>query len=131
MSVVASWNSNRAGVPYNASKTLSPSDEVTIESGTITVANGQTDKLVSWGGVDVSQLVHLWMHSTAAVTIETNATDASGGNTITLAADVPLLWCTGAPFTNPLTNDVTRVYITNSSGTSANVTLRAVQDGTP
>lgn len=131
MSVTASWTSSRNTLALSASKSLTPADEVVIETGDITVANGQTDKVVNVGGVDVSQLVHVWMKSTAAVTVETNATDATGGNTITLAADVPLLWCTGAPFTNPLTQDITIMYVTNSSGSSATINMRFVQDGTP
>jgi len=131
MSVISSWTSSRSTSGLTASKTLSPSDEVCIESTSISIANGQTDKVVNLGGIDVSQLVHVWMHSTAALTIETNHTAATGGNTITLVADVPLLWCTGAPFTNPLTNDITIMYVTNSSGSTATLSMRFVQDGTP
>ena len=131
MSVVSSWTSSRNTSALSASKTHTPSDEVVIETGTITIANSETDKVVNVGGIDVSQLVHVWMHSNKALTIETNHTAATGGNTITLVADVPLLWCTGAPFSNPLTNDVTVMYVTNSSGSSASLTMRFVQDGTP
>lgn len=132
MSVTSSWTSSRNTLGLSASKTLNPTDSVVIETETegITIANGQTDKAISIGGIDVSQLVHVWMHSTAALTIETNHTAATGGNTIVLAADVPLLWCTGAPFSNPLTNDVTVMYATNSGGSSANLKMRFVQDGT-
>jgi hypothetical protein len=127
-----SWTNSRAGASMSASKTLSPSDEVVVEATNISVANGQTDKAVSFGGVDVSQVVAVWMHSDQAVTIETNSTNATGGNTISLAANVPLQWCTGAPFSNPLTQDITStVYITNASGSTATVNLRVVQDGTP
>ena len=130
MSVVHSWNSAR-GTTMSGTKTLTPSDEVVIEAVDIAVANSTTDQAVSLGGVDVSQLVSVWAHSTAAITLETNATDASGGNTVSLAAGVPLLWCTGAPFSNPFTADVTAVYLTNASGSAAVVNLRFVQDGTP
>ncbi len=131
MSVVQSWSSNRNATNLTASKTLTPADEVCVEAIGVSIANGQTDKIVNVGGVDVSQLVHVYMQSNAAVTIETNHTSATGGNTITLAADVPLLWCTGAPFTNPLTNDITIMYVTNSSGGAATLNMRFVQDGTP
>lgn len=131
MSVTHSWSNSTAGTQMTASKTLTPSPEGTIQITDLSVANGATDTQIALGGVDVSQVVSVWMHSTKAITIETNATDATGGNTITLVADVPLSWCTGAPFTNPLTQDITTAYVTNASGAAATINIRIVQDATP
>jgi len=131
MSVVMSWSLSTGGTQKSTSKTLSPSDEGVIRINDVAVSNGSTDKVIALGGIDVSQAVAVYMHSTAALTIETNHTAATGGNTITLVADVPLLWCTGAPFSNPLTNDVTVAYATNSSGSAATLNIVVVQDSTP
>lgn len=131
MPVTASWSFNQGGSLKSTSKTLSPSDEGVISINDVAISNGSTDKVLSLGGIDVSQAVAVYMHSTAALTIETNHTAATGGNTITLVANVPLLWCTGAPFTNPLTLDVTSAYATNSSGSAAVLNVVVVQDSTP
>jgi len=131
MPVTLSWSFVENGSSKSTSKTLSPSDEGVVRISDVAVSNGSTDKVLSLGGIDVSQVVAVYMHSTAALTIETNHTAATGGNTITLAANVPLQWCTGAPFTNPLTNDVTVAYATNSSGSAAVLNVVVVQDVTP
>jgi hypothetical protein len=131
MPVTASWSFSQGGTQKSTSKTLSPSDEGVVSINDVAVSNGSTDKVLALGGIDVSQAVAVYMHSTAALTIETNHTAATGGNTITLAANVPLVWCTGAPFSNPLTNDVTVAYATNSSGSAAVLNIVVVQDSTP
>lgn len=131
MSATLSWTISEGGSQKSTSKTLSPSDSGVVRIDNVAISNGSTDKVLVMGGIDVSQVVAVYMHSTAALTIETNHTAATGGNTITLAADVPLIWCTGAPFSNPLTNDVTAAYATNSSGSSATLNVMVVQDATP
>lgn len=79
--------------------------------------------------VDVSALKVLFLLCDVAVQIETNAVDATGGNTITLAAGVPLVWFTGCGFANPLTLDVTKFYLTaEAEGT---LQVRVLQDATP
>lgn len=60
--------------------------------------------------------------SDVPVTIKTNSTSAPG-NTITLAAGVPLAWMTGAAGANPFTVDVTALYITNAGTAPAHVQM--------
>lgn len=55
------------------------------------------------------------MYSPVACTIKTNASDGTGGNSISLAAGVPLVWDTTSPYSNPFTHDVTKFYVTNSA----------------
>lgn len=120
-----------SGTQYSGSKTLSPSDE-SVLVGSISVSNGSTDKVWSFGGIDVSQTVAVFFKSDKAVTLETNATDASGGDTLTLAADVPYVWCTGKPDSLRLTADVTStIYVTNASGSTATVYGMVVKDSSP
>ena len=131
MSVTITKSISASGTQLSTSKTLSPSDEGLIV-GTIAVSNGSTDKVWSIGGIDVSQAVAVHFQSDAAVTLETNATDATGGNTIALAAGVPYQWCTGDANSLALTADVTStIYVTNASGSAATVSALIVQDGTP
>ena len=131
MSVTITKTISASGTQLTKSKTLTPSDEGLI-IGSIAVSTGSTDKVWSIGGIDVSQVVAVQFQSDQAVTLETNATDAAGGNTITLAANVPYQWCTGNPDTLALTADVaSTIYVTNASGTAATVEAIIVQDGTP
>lgn len=130
MSVTCTRSITAGGIQFSKAKALSPGDEGII-TGTITVSNGSTDALWNIGGIDVSQVVACYLASDKAVTLETNATDATGGNTITLAADVPYMWNTGSPDTLKLTADVTKIYVSNASGSAATVQALIVQDGSP
>ena len=73
----------------------------------------------------------IWIESDYAVTLETNAVDATGGNTIVLVANEPYLWWDGSVIVNLITLDVTTLYITNASGSEAAVKIRVLQDATP
>jgi hypothetical protein len=70
-----------------------------------------------------------YLCATVACTIETNATDATGGQTITLAANVPLVWITGGAGSNVWSANVTKFYVTSAAvGT---LTARICYDPTP
>ena len=130
MSVTITTTISNAGSQYTASKTLSPSDEVVVR-GEFSVANGETDKALSIGGVDASQLVAVWLSSNAAVTLETNSSSAPD-DTIALAANVPYAWQTSDPDSCLITADIaSTIYATNASGSTAMITMMFVQDGTP
>lgn len=57
------------------------------------------------------------------ITLKTNSS-GSPTQTISLVAGVPLVWFTGAPWSNPFTANVTAMYLTNASGQQANVLMR-------
>jgi hypothetical protein len=69
--------------------------------------------------IDVSTIQSLCIEATTAMTLETNATDATGGNTITLVANKAVVWNTQIQSTLgtacPLTQDVTTLYVTNAA----------------
>lgn len=69
--------------------------------------------------IDVSTIQSLCIEATTAMTLETNATDASGGDTITLVANKAVVWNTQIQSTLgtacPLTTDVTTLYVTNAA----------------
>lgn len=82
------------------------------------VSDGVTDELLLMG-VDVSELKVVYLHSDAALTLETND-GTTPADTIALAANTPVLWVSGDPAANkPLGTDVTGLYKTNASGGSA------------
>lgn len=114
--------------PYSQSVALTGGGTSTVEGET--VATDSTDTLINWA-LDVSTCKALYILSTASVTIETNATDATGGNTLNLTANVPIVWYTGCGYSCPLTADVTKFYVTNASGATAAIYAYALHDVTP
>ena len=84
--------------------------------------------------IDVSQLKSLFIASDQDVTIETNnpgGASAAADDVLDLKADQPLIWAEDDEWACPLTVDVTKLWITNASGSTANVELRALIDSTP
>jgi hypothetical protein len=109
--------------------TKSASGRVAWEEDIVTAT---TDGQVNCPTIDVSELELLYIKSTQDVLLETNAADATGGNTLTLKANQPYIWWSNAPFVNMITLDiVTNVFITNTSGATATVTFEAILDTTP
>ena len=138
----AVWLVALLGVDIGHTLTLSWARSGESIAQTVTIeADGETNRNLTVPGtttdfrtnisIDVSELKALYIHSDVNITIETNATDATGGNTLTLLANKPLVWYVGCGLTNPLTNDVTDMYITNGTGGSATVRIRTLIDETP
>lgn len=73
-----------------------------------------------------TNLQAIYIKSDVAVTLETNATNATGGNTITIAAGKPFIWYSGCGLTNPFTSAVTTTYWTNATGGAANIFMRTL-----
>ena len=68
------------------------------------------------------------LYCDVAVTIETNS-PSSPSQTITLAAGVPNLWIYGGPGTNPITANVTTIYLTAAA--AGTLKIRVLYDPTP
>jgi hypothetical protein len=100
--------------------------------------NQQLDVPVSGSGgtdmeVDIdfvkTKLKAFFALSTQALTIETNANDATGGNTIALVANVPYWYSVAAGHVNPFIEHVTRMFLTNGSASAAaEVKIRVLYD---
>lgn len=101
-----------------------------LVSVTVSVATGETDKAVAFA-LDVGQCRSFYMVSDQDVTIETNAVDAAGGNTLALKANIPYVWYTNKYDTFKFTADIAVMYVTNSSGSTAAIKIRALYDATP
>lgn len=113
-----------------AQKVVQPTDAHVLDAS-VSVANGQTDKAMSIGGLDISQLKAIWIDSNQDVLLETNSS-SSPTDSINLKANVPYIWMEGSPAPLLLTADVpSTIYCTNASGAEATIRLRAVQDATP
>jgi hypothetical protein len=93
------------------------------------VADSETDYLIALT-LDVSQIQALFITSDQAITLETNS-GAAPDDTITLAANGCVIWTAadGASL-NPLQTDVTALYVTNASGSTATLRARFLVDPT-
>lgn len=83
------------------------------------VAASTTDQLLTIA-IDVSEIESLIIFTDGALTVETNSSSAPA-QTLTFAADKPLVWASGMPSSCPLTTDVTALYFTNAGGSSVNI----------
>lgn len=79
---------------------------------------------------DVTETALVYIVSDQDVEIDFNV-DQAGVPAISAFAGVPYVWHTKSYFTDLLTADITKVFITNTSGTTANVQIRFLYDATP
>lgn len=100
-----------------------------IISITPSIPTATTDQQVNIA-FTVAALKALLIYSDYAVTIETND-GTTPDDTLSIAAGIPFLWLSGSGITCPITATVTKFYITNASGSTATVKIRALVDGTP
>ena len=103
----------------------SADSEVIIDAD---VADSVTDGLHALV-LDVTQIKAIIIVSDKAVTLEFNDS-GTGVPTIVLVANVPYIWSTSSYDTLLLTADVTALYITNASGSTARVRLYVLVDPT-
>jgi hypothetical protein len=94
-----------------------------------TVAANQTDKLMNIA-FTYADLLWIYIESDAGCTIETNAVDATGGQTITITAGVPFFWQKNSGIPNPISANVTKIYVTNTTAITS-FYMAAQNDATP
>lgn len=91
----------------------------------LTCPNGQTTS-VTIGTLDRTKFASLVLNSDFNVTCNTNAANASGGQTVALAAKKSYYWHTGldqTAFPMPISADISAFYIINAGASVA--TFRA------
>ena len=91
------------------------------------------DKIVTCA-IDYSALKSLFVSSDQDITIELKnpgGSSAAADETWVLKANQPIDWQTGDVMDAPLSADVTVIYVTNASGSTANLEIRVGQDPTP
>jgi hypothetical protein len=93
------------------------------------VADSETDYEIVVA-LDVSAIQAIIITSDQDVTLETNS-GAAPDDTIALTANNPYVWYTGSYYTNLLTTDITSIFITNASGSTATIDVLALVDATP
>lgn len=96
-----------------------------------TVAASTTDQQVIIAFTQAA-LKGFYIVSDQDITLETNATDHTGGNQIDLVANQPYVWYNGCLAAKLFTNDVTTMYFTTGAITAAaNVKMVVLHDATP
>jgi hypothetical protein len=123
--ITTGWgNGGAAAITQAVSKTAG--QEINIDE---TIADTTTDGLVALA-IDVSQLESAFILSDQDLTLETNSGSAADA-TISLKANEPLIWRKATYFVNPFgSTDVTALYVTNASGSSASLRARLLIDPT-
>lgn len=106
---------------------LSAGGEVNVDD---TIATGQTNKAVAFA-LDISQLKSIYIVSDVAITLKTND-GSSPQESFTLTADYPLVWYLGCGLAVSalFAGDVTGLFVTNASGSTCNLKVRALTDPT-
>ncbi len=96
----------------------------------ISIPDSSTNLLLPWSLERGNGIVGLVILSDQAITLYTNA--PSGGvpdDTIALIADVPWIWHTGYYDAIPITADIlTNLYVTNASGSAAELQIEVLTD---
>ena len=90
------------------------------------IADSTTDQLVSIN-IKHSTLALFAIVSTVAMTVKTNSS-SSPQETLTLTANKPIVWGSTMP-DDPISGDVSALYVTNSSGSAG--TIKAIAGWDP
>lgn len=94
------------------------------------IPNGSTNLQVALA-LDASALELLVISADGAITVKTN-NSSTPDDTFALTADNGVVWANGMPLaSNPLSEDVTTIYVTNASGAAVTLTVLALLDATP
>lgn len=120
------WTIVTDGGSLTYSKTYTGTADVILDES---VPDSSTDLLMNVA-IDVSAVKAFMIVSDYAVLIETNSGSAPG-NSLTLVANHPYMWDTDSEETFLLTVDVTKIYVTNASGSAAALKIRCTYDATP
>ncbi len=80
--------------------------------------------------IDVSEIQLIKILSDQDLTLETNSSTVPD-ETLNLLANSPYIWDTKSLFTNLLATDITKIYLSNGSGSVATFKLIVLYDPTP
>lgn len=116
---------NNGTTLFSVQDSVTVAAQVTIEE---TIANGGTNVEVTVA-VDATNMKSFALVSDQDVTVKTNSS-STPDDTFTLKANKPIVWTENMP-NNPLSADITSIFVTNSSGASATVRLVSGYDPTP
>jgi hypothetical protein len=119
------WSGGTGTTPLQDTDVVSSGAEINLSES---IPGASTDLLVALA-LDVSQIQGIYIKCDRDITLETNSGSAPG-NTISLKAGKALIWSVNCGFANPLTVDVTALYVTLGSGVAATLEARFLVDPT-
>lgn len=112
----------------NLSNTVSQSaDAEEARSLSVAVASPDTEVAIS---ILYAGLKSIYISSSLALTVETNSSSAPD-DTLSVPAGGALVWTAQDGTANPLTANVTKVFLTATGSGSSAVEIRVLQDSTP
>jgi hypothetical protein len=114
---------------YGENRTITCDAQSSLPSQVVNAST--TNQEISYF-VDFSQLGAqscMVLYSTQDLTIKTNSS-GSPTDTITLTANGARVWA-GGESSCPFSADVTKIYVTNATGSAATVTILVCYDATP
>ena len=114
------------GLQVSQSNSYTDSAETRIDEA---IADSTTDGVIALVQ-DVSETAIVYIVSDQAVTLEFN-NSTTGVPEIVLVAGVPYVWHTNSYYTDLFATVITTLYVTNASGSTANVKIRFLYDSTP
>lgn len=85
----------------------------------IQVAPASTSEM-DCGSLPFAKMISLFLNCDQAVSVFTNAADGTGGQVIALSANKAWDWNNTLPTSNPVTANITKIYVTNSGTKVAN-----------
>lgn len=88
----------------------------------VTIPAGATAE-IDCGSLAFATMVSLFLSSTQSAEVNTNAADGAGGQTITLEANKGFAWNNTFSGSNPITANITKIFVTNNGTKDA--TFRA------
>lgn len=113
-------------------ETISKSVNLVVEGEQnldVTVPASTSDVQVQ-ANITVARLAHVFISTDQTITLETNSPSAPA-QSFTITAEKPFLWYTGCGWPNPLTTDITALYLTRAAANAAAVKIRYGYDATP
>jgi hypothetical protein len=126
--IAKTWTSG-AGGRVSATVTSTADAE---DNRTLIIETAVTNQAVTLS-ILADELKSIYMVSTQTVTVKTNQTgpEPLPDDTLTLTAGIPLTWTNQDGAANPFSEDVSVLYVTNTSGETATIQIRVLQDSTP
>lgn len=119
-------------IVVNGSTVVSTSQTAT-DTGLLLVQEaiaGEATNVSVAATIDTSALKGLGISCDQEVTVKTNSSDTPD-DTFTIKPGAPLTWTSDSATANPISEDVTGLFVTNAGAATANLVVAAVTDATP
>lgn len=114
-----------AGTIASVTDTYTDDFEVAIDHATAAATTNEEIDIA----LTVANIKSMLLYSDQTVTVKTNSTVAV--QTLTLTAKKAVVWATDHIETCPLTSNVTKIFVTNSGSSAANLKFRFLLDQVP